>query len=356
MYANKRNNYIDAAKGLAIFLMLWGHCIQSCVVNSDVDFFENSLFKLIYSFHMPLFMLISGYLFFYSFSKRNLKDLLIHKTQSLLQPIIFSAVFRYLAIDVVFGAMIHELSFTHNALWIKYLSSLWFLWSVLAASICVAIVCKKCENPWGQCALLIVIMPLLAFFPNATMNIFVYPYFVLGFLFAKYKHTLSKKVLCLKYLSLVLFPVLVCFYEKKHYIYTTGLFSTAYSAKELLQINAYRWLIGLIGSVFALTVLQIIYDLICKRKSSAPVFSGLSKIGKKSLQLYILSVPLLEGYLPIFLPKVFSLLGTGNVFVKNIFVYNYIFTFSLALIYAFALYLLVKLLEKTRISAVMFGK
>ena len=67
MRIRNRNYYIDAAKGLAIFLMLWGHCIQSCVVGSDVDFFENTVFKAIYSFHMPLFMLISGYLFFILF-------------------------------------------------------------------------------------------------------------------------------------------------------------------------------------------------------------------------------------------------------------------------------------------------
>ena len=36
----KRNSFIDIAKGIAIFLMLWGHCIQICVVGSDIDFFE----------------------------------------------------------------------------------------------------------------------------------------------------------------------------------------------------------------------------------------------------------------------------------------------------------------------------
>ena len=60
----KNRFYIDFVKGIAIFLMLWGHCIQFCAVG-DFDFFENWVFKLIYSFHMPLFMLVSGYLFFY---------------------------------------------------------------------------------------------------------------------------------------------------------------------------------------------------------------------------------------------------------------------------------------------------
>ena len=101
----KRNVFIDIIKGVAIFLMLWGHCIQYCVANSSVDFFENSVFKAIYSFHMPLFMLVSGYLFFYSFSKRDLKSLLIHKTQTLLQPIVFCSIFNFFVTTVLFSVL-----------------------------------------------------------------------------------------------------------------------------------------------------------------------------------------------------------------------------------------------------------
>ena len=37
----KRNIHIDMVKGTAIFLMLWGHCIQYCVAGTELDFFEN---------------------------------------------------------------------------------------------------------------------------------------------------------------------------------------------------------------------------------------------------------------------------------------------------------------------------
>ena len=39
---NGRNNFIDIAKGVAIFLMLWGHCIQYCMANSGMSFLENA--------------------------------------------------------------------------------------------------------------------------------------------------------------------------------------------------------------------------------------------------------------------------------------------------------------------------
>lgn len=52
-----RNSGIDAIKGGAILLVVLGHAIQS-----KVSGFENNLlFRIIYSFHMPLFMILSGW-------------------------------------------------------------------------------------------------------------------------------------------------------------------------------------------------------------------------------------------------------------------------------------------------------
>lgn len=56
----ERNEKLDNLKGIAIFLVVWGHSLQY-LNNGEFDFFENSLFQVIYSFHMPLFMVISGF-------------------------------------------------------------------------------------------------------------------------------------------------------------------------------------------------------------------------------------------------------------------------------------------------------
>lgn len=49
--------YIDVARGIAAFLVVVGHSIQV----ADATFDQNIFFRLIYSFHMPLFMFLSGY-------------------------------------------------------------------------------------------------------------------------------------------------------------------------------------------------------------------------------------------------------------------------------------------------------
>lgn len=50
-----RNEYIDIAKGIAIFLVVWGHVIKYTLPTG------NDIYNLIYSFHMPVFFCISGY-------------------------------------------------------------------------------------------------------------------------------------------------------------------------------------------------------------------------------------------------------------------------------------------------------
>lgn len=56
----KRDKTIDILKGTAIILMVLGHVIQTIYAPDNYD--ENLIFKFIYSFHMPLFIFISGYL------------------------------------------------------------------------------------------------------------------------------------------------------------------------------------------------------------------------------------------------------------------------------------------------------
>lgn len=66
---DKRNKKIDMLRGIAVLAVLLGHAIQRGLV---VDYLENPFFKIIYSFHMPLFMVLSGYLLFKYSDRLNL--------------------------------------------------------------------------------------------------------------------------------------------------------------------------------------------------------------------------------------------------------------------------------------------
>lgn len=58
MMATKRLPYLDNIKGLLIILVVIGHAIQYCLPTYEM----NIAFRFIYSFHMPLFFFVSGYL------------------------------------------------------------------------------------------------------------------------------------------------------------------------------------------------------------------------------------------------------------------------------------------------------
>ena len=125
---------------------------------------------------------------------------------------------------------------------------------------------------------------------------------------------------------------------------------------DMLLIDAYRWLIGLVGSVFALTLLDICFQHILLKVKRPIISAGLAALGEKSLQIYVLSVPFLSIYLSSGFPKILSVLKIHNIFATNIVVYNFVFTFLLAVSYALALYCLTKLLEKLKLSRIIFGK
>ncbi|MEM5595768.1 acyltransferase family protein [Niallia circulans] len=55
----QRDYYFDNAKFILIFFVVFGHFIQS-FINDNQNIY--TLYKVIYTFHMPAFILISGFL------------------------------------------------------------------------------------------------------------------------------------------------------------------------------------------------------------------------------------------------------------------------------------------------------
>ncbi len=356
----KSRLYINTVKGLAIFLMLWGHCIQCCALNS-FDFFENNVFKFIYSFHMPLFMLVSGYLFYFSFQKRDVKELIVHRTKPLGWTIVVGGIIIWLSTTVLFNFLTGNYSVIIGGGWLPFLNKLWFLWSVLASSLGVALIFKKVKPLGLQILLLFVWGGVVLLFPNAENNLYMYPYYVIGFCFAKIRNKICNKLLYIKYLSLLLFPAMCFFFEKRHYIYTSGIFGGEYvdGIWNIVKTDMFRWAIGLMGSIFVLTVVEFLFNLFYRPKSTGvrkKLFMPLAKVGGNSLQIYVLSSIFLSGYLPIAYHKCIELLGEGNFLANNMWLYNAIFTPILAIVYTIFLYWIVKLLYKIKIGEFIFLK
>lgn len=59
----KREVWIDEIKGFAIFCVVFGHALLNLVNSGTEKFSVNLVCNIVYAFHMPLFMMISGYLY-----------------------------------------------------------------------------------------------------------------------------------------------------------------------------------------------------------------------------------------------------------------------------------------------------
>lgn len=91
-----RNIGFDMTKAFAIYLVLVGHCIQYL---SSSDYRDDNLWIFIYSFHMPLFMLVAGY-FSASSYKLDFKSLIVKKTKQLIIPMLFLEHFDFFSYSI----------------------------------------------------------------------------------------------------------------------------------------------------------------------------------------------------------------------------------------------------------------
>ena len=339
---DKKDNsstFINMIRGVACFLMLWGHCIQHGY-NTDA-FFENKLFKFIYSFHMPLFMLISGYCFSYSFNKRNRSDLILYKVKTLLHPIL---VFTF--IDIIITKYFRILI---SGNWISNTFNIWFLWSVLYSSVIIGFIFKLNINFVLKVFISVFSIFLLIITPEYHMNIFMFPYFLIGFLYSILKEKIDKNFLLLRYLTIPIYIYLFNFYNYDSYIYTTGIFRSSIPLTETIKIDLYRYVIGLFGSIGIITVL---YDLL--RVINNYDFPFFVSLGKNSLQIYLLQRIFVERIYVFFLNE---FLIKKNIFLyNNIILYNMFYTPILAFVFSLVFLILIIFLKRIKISRFIFGR
>lgn len=180
---NQTNNlrervlYLDIAKGIGILLVVWAHA--SGPFSAQID-----------QFHMPLFFLISGYL--YS-QKSTVKEYIWKKTKSLYLPFMFWNLLSYSITYFITTPTVDWLKFFISALEIiltlskdgQFFGATWFLGALFVMSILyklVDTVIPQSQAKDGIMLLFFITLALLGFEVN-------FPYmlsrtFILGMFFA----------------------------------------------------------------------------------------------------------------------------------------------------------------------------
>lgn len=201
---------------------------------------------------------------------------------------------------------------------------LWFLWSILAASICVAVVVKILPERL-QIVGIVVLYFAMYLFPNKEMNLYLYPYFAVGYYGRKTEGIWKpywKRIVCT---AVPIFVIMLMFFQHKYYIYNSGitLWMSEFGWIHQLGIDIYRYGIGLVGSIviiaFVVCVMKYMPDKVTK---------AVTESGKISMQLYIFQCFCLSFVWSMVWTKIVEKIGY-NPLVTNVVVY-WIITFIMA--------------------------
>ena len=297
--ASTRDPVLDVLRGIAIFLVLLGHAVQYGSGTSFLQsgsFFDASLFKWIYSFHMPLFMIMSGYLFSYTVGRHSFSRTVKRRLTQLLLPIF------------AWNALVYVVAFARSPSWwflpmakdylLSSLSFLWFLWALLFCSLLVAVV-----NRYLRDSILVYIAVFVALFfvpdvYNTANTKFMYPFFVIAYLYNQRqwafmdKWNVAKKSYAWTLLAIV-FTGLVVIYNRNDYIYTSGYTLLGRNLAQQFGIDMYRLAVGLVGSMVVILAVYGMRDWVVKVEHG--VVSG---VGRASLGIYVVSTLLFLYFVP----------------------------------------------------------
>ncbi len=175
-------DWIYVAKGIGIFLVVVGHFSAYPAPSPP---YWNELVRLIYTFHMPLFFMLSGYL--YSYGKYSYLEFLRVKTKRLLYPFAsIAAIFLLVKLATgAFANLAHPVEFEslYALLTNPIQSFVPLLWFVHALFFVFAIypLMRMVANEWTVLAILVVLDALGAGEILIIGNALAYgPFFVLG--------------------------------------------------------------------------------------------------------------------------------------------------------------------------------
>lgn len=125
--SKKRQHWLDVVKGIAIILVVMGH-VGSTYGGDSASHSFNVFHKLIYSFHMPLFMFVSGYLFTSSM-KKNYRATALSKLATYGIPYVFFSI-TYWAMKTLGSAFVNN-AVSFKDLFKIPLSFMWYLYALL---------------------------------------------------------------------------------------------------------------------------------------------------------------------------------------------------------------------------------
>ncbi len=274
--AKVRNNSLDVAKGLGILLVVTGHTMSPVMSGHTVI---EWLYSVIYTFHMPLFFFVSGYVATKLVTKPLPKtELLKQRLIRLMIPYCVWAVI-YLPMKMI---MAEHVRFTDEYNWYTFFlgnnpdGQLWYLYVLFIISVFMIFLVNR-KNLKAYTAIFMALSFLAPLIPysisftsiSLTFSLYQVGFFFLGTLIAL-NYDYNK--LTTNHIAFII----------------SALVLVAYSI--VLWINKDEvWFLQTFVAICAIYVCLYLSSVISKTKVDKPFIY----LGKKSMEIYMLHGPLL---------------------------------------------------------------
>lgn len=289
----EREYQYDNIKFFLIFLVVFGHLLE--YISGSIC---NNIYRIIYTFHMPVFIFITGY-----FAKFNKKK------------IIFQLFIPYLLLQTIY--IIYDCKYiSHTNISFQFVTPYWILWFLLTLIYYYLLIPLIDTDKTINKILFILGSIVISLFASATKNIGYYasllrfftflPYFVLGYYFKKSKlkeYFNNNKIRWITGLLATLFVLLSSLYIIFNTKYTKYILYGSFSYNDAyynMGMKAFLLILGLAWVIFFITIFP---------KKKLPF---ISYIGTNTFYIFILHGFIIK-YLGVIL-KIFIYSEAINIF------------------------------------------
>ena len=303
-----RNVYLDIVKFITIFLVVWGHVVQQTSNVSCWPVQEDSVMRLIYTMHMPLFMGLCGYFFYFSIQKwSSVHTYVIRKLPSrlagLIIPMISFGLIK-IACDVFWSTPIPHTTLPFLRYWYYSTMGIWFLGDVAVNTVIVLLALYFCKghfkHDWKYFALFapLSIVPYVSY-----RNPHMYFFFAAGYCLPAYVKSDFRYFIKYWKWGLVLF--VASYIAFSNMPWPPEDFWYDYHHQSILQLvvnDSLKISLGVTGSYLALIFL---YKLLPYMKET-PLYHLAAKEGQYTLDIYLIQIIVIEKLLGPFYKQLVS--------------------------------------------------
>jgi len=326
-YTQNRDIILDLVKLVACWLMLWGHCIGRF---SEVDGMDDVAFRIIYTFHMPLFMTMVGYFSISLINGRGFWEALSRRSRQLLLPMVVMSV-PFILLNIY-----HQ--YPAETIINFSLSLFWFLKSAFACTFLWLVTRKVLRKPilYFPTSLAIALstelVPELGFMALPRQ----YPFFLYGLILRRYMPLYYKNAIKILIISVISFAIMVSYWElvAVSRVEHPG-FAKIMGSDTLIYL--YKSGMAFAGVNTTISLIYLVFEPI-KRHSSV---IQLSKFGQITLGVYLFQSLLLEAIAS----KLINLTDQPR------WLYDWVYTPLLAIFFYMACWYVIYLVKQNRITS-----